>query len=173
MSVPLWALALAYWMHLIATILWIGGLAAISIFVVPAAQKTLDSTTRAALLAEIQRRLDPIAWFCLVTLAGTGMFQMSANPHYQGFLEIQNPWAVAILIKHLLFLGMAGLSAYMTWSLLPEMRRVTMRQTLDSREKELAGQAESLSRRERRLLRLNLALGLLVLGLTALARSAA
>jgi len=173
MSVLLWALALAYWMHLIATILWIGGLAAISVFVVPAAQKTLDSTARAALLAEIQRRLDPIAWFCLVILAGSGMFQMSANPHYQGFLEIQNPWAFAILIKHLLFLGMAGLSAYMTWILLPEIRRVNLRQTHASVENELGGQAESLSRRERRLLRLNLALGLLVLGLTALARSAA
>ena len=158
MSVPLWALALAYWMHLITTILWIGGLAAISIFVAPAAQKSLDTTARPALLAEIQRRLDPIAWFCLVTLAGTGMFQMSANPHYQGLLEIQNPWAVAILVKHLLFLGMAGLSAYMTWGLLPEMRRVAMQQALASQEKELIGQAESLSRREMRLLRLNLAL---------------
>jgi len=173
MSAPVWALALAYWMHMIATILWIGGLAAISVFVAPAAQKSLEGTAKAALLADIQRKLDPIAWFCLVTLAGTGMFQMSSNPHYQGLLEIQNPWAIAILVKHLLFLGMAGLSVYMTWGLLPKMRRVAMQQALASQETGLVEKTESLRRREVRLLRLNLALGLLVLGLTALARSAA
>ncbi len=173
MSVPAWALALAYWIHMIATTLWIGGLAAVSILVAPATQKSLDRVANTPLLADLQRRLDPIGWFCLVTLAGTGMFQMSANPHYQGLLEIQNLWATAILVKHLLFLFMAGSSAYLTWVLLPELRRVGLQQTLTSQGKGLVEKAESLNRRVMHLVRLNLMLGLLVLGLTALARSAA
>lgn len=171
MSTPAWALSLAFWLHMLATVVWIGGLASLSILVLPAARKALDAGAFAAFLADLQRRLDPIAWFCLAVLAGTGLFQMSANPNYEGFLTVQNLWGAAILFKHLLFFGMAGLSAYMTWAVLPGLRRIVM---LQSGSNVIGGDQagyERLSRQELRLLRLNLVLGVLVLGLTALARS--
>jgi 4-hydroxybenzoate polyprenyltransferase len=93
------------------------------------------------------------------------MFQMSASPHYQGFLAIHHPWAIAILVKHALFFGMAGVSAYLTWGVLPALRRVALLGAKASPE-----QKQSLQRREQRLLHLNLILGILVLALTALAR---
>jgi uncharacterized membrane protein len=171
MSTPGWALILAYWLHMLATVVWIGGLAALSIFVLPAARKALDAGAFAAFLADVQRRLDPIGWFCLAVLAGTGLFQMSANPNYDGFLAVQNMWAAAILFKHLLFFGMAGLSAYMTWAVLPGLRRAVMQMAGSNKAGADNALNERLSRQEVRLLRLNLILGMLVLGLTALARS--
>lgn len=171
MNPSAWVLTFAYWLHMLATVVWIGGLAALSIFVLPAARRSLQAGQFALLLADLQRRLDPIGWFCLAALAGTGLFQMSANPNYAGFLAVHNLWAAAILIKHILFLVMTGLSAYMTWVVLPRLSRLAIQQASAARLGQVAESDERLNRQELRLLRLNLILGLLVLGLTALARS--
>ncbi len=169
MDTPSWALWLAYWLHMLATVVWIGGLAALALFVLPAARRALDAPAYAAFLSGLQGRFDPLGWFSLAILAGTGMFQMSASPSYQGFLAVENLWAAAILVKHLFFFAMAGLSAYLTWGLMPKMRRLALRRaasgTLDEAE------ASRLAAQETRLLQLNLLLGILVLALTAIARA--
>ena len=161
-----WALALAYWLHMLATVVWIGGLTTLVLLVLPAAQRTLESQAFIALLDALQRRLDPLGWFCLILLVGTGLFQMSASPNYQGFLAIDNRWAMAILVKHVLFLVMIAANAYLTWGLLPGMRRMAL---LLARGKDAPG-AVHLQRRNLWLLRCNLALSVFILALTALAR---
>ena len=40
---PSWALALVFWLHMLATVTWLGGLAAIAILVLPAAKLTLKA----------------------------------------------------------------------------------------------------------------------------------
>jgi uncharacterized membrane protein len=174
-SPPLLALSLTYWLHMLATVVWLGGLAALSIFVVPSAQGSLESSAYSRLLEAIQRRLDPLGWLCLAVLVGTGLFQMSANPNYQGFLAVNNRWAVAILTKHLVFFVMTALSAYLTWGLLPALRRAALRQSRINEDRlvnpENVTQMQRLKRREAQLLRLNLFLGVIVLALTAIARS--
>ncbi|GAB4581097.1 MAG: hypothetical protein Fur0022_38440 [Anaerolineales bacterium] len=167
MTVPLWALTISYWLHLVATVLWIGGLAAVVLLIHPAANR-LNAPERDALLETAQRRLDPLGWLCLALLTGTGLIQMSANPQYEGFLAVTNQWAVSILLKHLVFFGMAGVSAYLTWFSLPDLKRGTFL--------EAAGKPVDLTRLRNKnllLLRINLILGGIVLILTALARASA
>ena len=122
-EISLWGLSLAYAIHLVATVVWIGSLTALTWVILPAAMRNLDEMTLARLLLSIQQRLDPLAWFCLLLLLATGMFQMSANPNYQGLLAIQNTWAQAILVKHILFIGMILVNALLTWGILPALRR--------------------------------------------------
>ena len=172
MSTPDWALTLAYWLHMLATVVWIGGLTALALLVLPAARQTLESKAYADLLERLQRRLGPIGWFCLAALLATGMFQMSASPNYEGWLAISNRWAVAILIKHLVFLVMIALSAYSTWVLFPQMRRSALRLARNQSEAD-ALVAARLQQQEANLMRLNLVLGALILALTAAARAAA
>jgi uncharacterized membrane protein len=164
---PFWALGLAYWLHMLATIVWIGGLAALALVVIPVARRYLDAQSYVALLNQIQRRLDPLGWLSLVVLAGTGLFQMSASPHYQGFLAITDRWAVAILTKHLVFIVMIAVSAYLTWGIVPALGRAALLRA----KGRAAPAAERLERQEMLLLRLNLLLGIVILGLTALARA--
>ncbi len=168
MTAPYWALSAVYWLHMLATVVWIGGLAALSLIVLPAGQKSLDPQTYANFLRAIQRRLESLGWLSLLVLAGTGLFQMSANSNYQGFLGISNRWSVAILLKHLVFLTMIVVSAYMTWGIMPKLQRTALRQAhgIDAPE------SSQLQRQEVRLFRLNLILGAIVLALTALARAA-
>lgn len=163
---PAWALTLVFWLHMLATILWIGGLFALGFLVLPVMQQTLDSEAQSALLGAIQRRLGGVGWFCLILLALTGMFQLSENRDYARFLDVQSPWAVAILVKHILFLAMLGLTAWQTWEVLPAIQVALLRAQKGAEPRELS----ALRRKERALLYLNILLAILILGMTALAR---
>lgn len=165
---PAWALTLVFWLHMLATVAWLGGLSAVGLLVLPAARRSLKPEAQAALLDAIQRRLEPLGWFCLALLAATGMFQLSENRDYAGFLASNSPWAMAILIKHLLYLSMLGVTALQTWEVLPAIRLATLRAQKTGDTRELA----RLQRRQTRLLYINLILSALILGATALARVA-
>jgi len=160
------AMAVIYWLHMLATVAWIGGLVALGLFVIPAAQRALSPEAFVGLLGAIQRRLDPFGWFCLALLVGTGMFQMSANANYSGFLAIDNTWAMAILVKHAVFGLMIVVSGYLTWGVLPGLQRAIIKLN----QGKAAPEAAKLQRQNILLVRVNLALAVFVLLLTALAR---
>jgi uncharacterized membrane protein len=164
----MWALTIAYWFHMLATVVWIGGLSALAFIVLPSSQKALDAEGYSLLLERYQQRLDWMGWLSLAVLFGTGMFQMSAHPNYEGFLSVESRWAAAILTKHLVILGMIGVNAYLTWSVFPRLRRMAM---LRARGYPEGGEkAADVMTLNVRLVYLNLVLGIVVLGLTALAR---
>lgn len=165
---PYWALALVYWIHMLATVTWIGGIVAISILVLPAARRTLKPVDQLAFLDAMQKRLEPLAWFSITALIATGLFQLSANQHYNGFLDVSTQWSLAILIKHSLGLVMGAVTAVQTWEVLPAIRRTLMRREKGASEEEII----ALQKREERLLKANLILSILILGATALARAA-
>ena len=167
MATPVWALSIAYWFHMLATVFWIGGLAALSIIVLPSARKVLDPGDFAELLAAVQKRLDPLGWFSVIMLLASGMLQMSSSPNYEGLLIIRGVWASSLLIKHILFGLMVLISGYITWGLLPALRRAALLQSRGRDDPNL----QTLQYREAFILRLNLFLGVLVLLMTAIARS--
>ena len=165
---PTWAIALVFWLHMLATVAWLGGLAAIAILVLPAAKRTLQPADQLGFIEAMQRRLEPLAWFSLAILIVTGLFQLSVNPHYDGFLSTTGQWSLAILSKHILVILMVVVSAIQTWEVLPAIRRGLMRI-----EKGQADETEvkHLQKRETLLLRLNVGLSILILAATAFARA--
>jgi uncharacterized membrane protein len=168
MTPPSWALALTYWLHLLATVTWVGSLAGVSLLILPAMQRSLDSERQLVFIEAMQKRLEPIAWFCMSLLVLTGLFQMSVNPHYDGFLSTSTQWSLAILTKHTLGIVMVVVSAIQTWEVIPAIRRAIVR----SKKNENLEEIESLRRREVLLLRTNFGLSILILLATAFARAA-
>ena len=166
-ATPFWLLTLAFWLHMVTTVVWIGGLALLTLFLLPAARQTLSAKEISLLLDKIQPRFNALGWFSLITLLGTGLVQMSANPNYHGLLAINNNWSAAILAKHIVFLAMICVNVYLTWWLLPAHRRATMLLSMGAETPEIA----QLASRQARLMQLNLLLGVVVLGLTAVARA--
>ena len=164
---PSWALALAFWLHMLATVTWVGSLAATSVLILPAAKHTLKPVDQLAFIEAMQKRLEPIAWFCISLLIVTGLFQISVNPHYDGFLSTSTQWSLSLLIKHGLVLVMIVVTAVQTWEILPAIRRALMIKNKISPE-----QLVKLQKRETWLLRANLALAVLILLATAFARAA-
>ena len=106
---------------MIATVTWIGGLAILSFFIFPIAEKSLNIESYSTLVYKINKKLNPISWFGLIVLTVTGLIQMAANTNYDGILKIGNPWATAILAKHAVFVIIIGVSAYQSWTITPEL----------------------------------------------------
>jgi len=167
---PDFALALAYWLHILATVTWIGGLMALAVLVIPAARRTLQPIDYAALLGRVQSNLQRVGWLSLAVLVGTGLFQMSAHPAYEGFLAISNTWAVAILIKHLVIGLMVLAGGYLTWGVMPALQRIALQRAAGGTVN--AARDAELRKRESLVLTLNLVLSIVVLLLTAIARAA-
>ena len=160
-----WILAIIYWLHMLATVTWIGSLAAINLLVLPASTRTLKLVDQLSFIAALQKRLEPLAWFCMGLLLVTGLFQLSTSPHYDGFLNTSTQWSLAILIKHGLAIIMVVVSAIQTWEVLPAIHRTLMRKD-KAEEDELA----KLQKKELLILRLNLLISALILAATAYAR---
>ena len=160
---PRLVLALAYWLHMAATVVWIGGLTFQTIILAP----TLDGSPD--LLERLRRRFDPLAWLSLAVLVGTGLIQMSASPNYTGLLSIRNGWSAAILAKHLVIGLMLVLASIQTWWIQPRLARLVL---IAARASPEPAEVAVLRRRQVRLLRLQTVLSVVVLALTAAARSA-
>lgn len=159
-----WILAFSYWIHLLSTVVWLGGMALMAMVALPALrQGTLADNQWVAL----QRRFLPWADASLVLLLFTGFVQMTNDPNYNGFLTVDSVWAWAILLKHIAFVGMVLVIAYVQFVLYPGMDRLQM---LGEKRPSLAEvEQATLSKREILMLRLNLGCALLVLFFTAVA----
>jgi len=156
------ALTIAFWLHMVATIVWIGGLFYQAVVVNPALERFPDQ--RGRLAYDLRRRFQPLAWLSLFVLIGTGLLQMSGNPNYEGLFAVSNPWSRSILAKHAAIGVMVLMAAYQTWVLNPRLSLLALKQE--------AAASDQVASEISRLNRVSLALGMLVLGLTALARTA-
>lgn len=169
--IPKEALSLLYGLHLIATVVWVGGLFVQAAIVWPAARGALGP---GLLLADLQARwrrvFNPLAWLSLAVLIVTGMFQMSADPNYHGTLVVDSVWSVAILVKHVAAAGMAVFGAASQAWVQPELARAQL-QLRRNRGDAAPGAPNPAERRETLLLWLNLACALVVLICTAVATS--
>ncbi|MFQ5409266.1 MAG: CopD family protein [Anaerolineales bacterium] len=164
-----WLLALNFYVHMVATIVWVGGITLLTIVVWPAARRMLGpGKPTGEFMAEVQRRFSPLAMLSLAALVVTGLGQMAANPNYEGLFRVSNKWAQAILFKHIAFAVMTVVGAYLTWGLLPALSRLSLLEAAGRAPEELA----RLRRRQERLHRLNTVCGLIVLAFTAVARAA-
>ena len=166
-----WLLALSFFLHLVATIVWLGGLVLMTVVVWQESRALIarhdESGALLDLLERLRKRFYPLANLSLIVLIVTGLFQMGKSPHYDGFLQITNDWTRAILLKHVAVLGMLIVGAAMQWGVLPALDRAML---LTRRGKD-APDLERLRRRERQLMALNCFLGLVVLFFTAVATS--
>jgi uncharacterized membrane protein len=168
-------LAILFAVHLLAAVVWIGGMIVLALVVLPGVRRVLgdawsDTTSphnsAVALLTELERRFTPLANLSLVVLIASGMLQMSADENYGGFLEFNNTWAWAMLLKHLAVMGMVLIAGYIALVLEPERRRL---QTLAAAKRPDQEASGHLARRRARLARVDIACGLLTLLFTAIA----
>lgn len=162
-------LAISYWLHMAATVTWIGGLFFQSI-VIPNSLSSakLELKQQTSLLESIRKRFEPIAWLSLFTLIGTGLVQMSANPSYEGLLSISSRWATALLAKHITAGAMLVIAIAQTWVIQPKINRLMLQMAM---EKADSNEAVRLLKRQKTLHQINFAIAILVLGFTAIARS--
>ncbi len=158
-------LALSYFFHLVATVIWIGGLVTLTVFVWPETKRVLsDNPALYDFLTRLRKRFMPLTNISLVVLVFTGFVQMTASKYYGGVLMLDNDWSRLLLFKHIAIFGMVLCGLVLQYNVTPALERASM---LRERGKGDAAEWEKLRRREIRLTWVNVALGLAVLGFTA------
>jgi len=158
-------LAISYFFHLIATIVWIGGLVILTVMVLPEARRVLgENPAFYTLLSRLRRRFFPLSNFSLAVLVVTGLIQMSGDPHYDGVLQFTNEWSRVLLLKHIAIAGMIVCGLLLQYTVAPALERATL---LAEHHKGDPAELERLRRNEVRLTWINVLLGVLVLGFTA------
>lgn len=152
-------LAVSYFFHLIATVVWLGGLAVYVLLIFPEGALLPD-----ALRARIRKRFLPLTNFSLVVLIFTGLTQMVGDPNYDGVLQFTNTWSLVILFKHVVIVGMLIAGGLIQWGIMPTLDRQSL---LAQKNKQDDALIARLHDREVRLTWINVLLGALVLALTA------
>ena len=162
------SLALSLFIHLTATAIWIGGLLITMLLVWPAVRRTLeDSPVIYQFLSQLRKRFYPISNLALVALIVTGLFQMTANPNYDGFMTFDNTWSIVMLVKHIVVGLMAIAGLLLQYGVAPQLERTTLLLEHGKGTAEIDSTWQSLRQRERLLTWLNGLLGLSVLAFSA------
>jgi len=143
------------WLHLTATIIWLGGIAFILLVALPSARQVLRGEA-GGLMGEVTRRFTPMANFSILFLLLSGIFHMAINGNFSGEV-LSGGHGTAMTLKILLFLLMAGVHFYRGKVLAP---RITKTQS--------DGEKARLQKLSLNLVWLNLGSGLAVLLLSAI-----
>jgi uncharacterized membrane protein len=158
-------LAISYFFHLIATVVWVGGLVILGILVWPEARRALaENQVLERLLMRLRKRFIPLTHFSLALLVVTGLVQMTGDPNYDGVLQFANEWSMVILLKHIAIGGMLVCGLLLQYAIIPALERTSL---LVSRGKASDADWQRLRRQEVRLTWVNIGLGILVLGFSA------
>ena len=159
MSQP--ALAISLFFHILATVVWLGGLLMMTLLVIPELDRALAKhPTGHETLHGLRRRFGLAGNLALAALVVTGLLQMTADPHYDGLLNLDSAWSRVLLLKHGLIILMVLMSATLQYSIAPALERTTL---LLRHGKGSDESWRRLRRREKTLSVLMTGLGLLIL----------
>lgn len=145
-----------YWVHLLATVTWIGGIIFILYVVIPSSRQVLGADA-GKLMGDISKRFTPLANYSIVLLAASGAGLTVLNEQFSGIGFPENKWTSVLLIKLVLVFCMVVVHFYRGLILAPKIGRVTS----DGRKK-------SLQRFSLNLVKANLVIGVLVLFLSGI-----
>jgi uncharacterized membrane protein len=150
-------LAIANYLHLLATIVWIGGLV-ISRLIIAPALAPLPAETRRIVLHTIGQRAASFTYGAIGVFIISGLAMLSKNANYSGLVAFDNLWTRVILLKHLTVAGLILSTAYVNSSVTPKLQAA-------GDDAERARWAE----RRKDLGDVNVLLALVILALTAIA----
>lgn len=158
---------LSLFVHLTATAFWIGGLLTTMILVWPTMRKGLEGNPALyTLLSGLRKRFYPISNLSLAALITTGLFQMSTDPNYDGFLTFNNTWSKLMLLKHILIAVMALAGLLLQYAVAPALERASLLLEHEKGKETTQSEWDSLRKREVMLTWFNGLLGLGILGLS-------
>lgn len=152
---------ISYWLHLVAAVVWIGGIFFILFIALPSAKQVLGIES-GKLMGEISKRFTPLANYSILILALTGIALTWFDKRFSGIGIPKNNWTLVLILKHIIVLGMVIIHFYRGLVLNPRIGKI-----------ELSVKKTLLQRLSLNLVKINLALGLIVLLLsviTSLAR---
>ncbi len=160
----LWILALSHFIHVMGTVVWIGGILMTLFVILPSSKTALESPLIVGkLMKEIAKRFTPLANISIILIIVTGVIIFYYDKNYTSFLDLENRWNIVIALKHVFVATMIIIHFYRGLILNPKIERFSSQ----SNEK----QASRLKKISLDLVKINFVLGIIVLLLAAVSIS--
>lgn len=104
-------IASSEFLHALATVVFIGYYVVLATIVLPG---LLNSPTNdcGVVITAFSRRSRSWLYGSLVVFAATGTYLTLVDPNYMGIGNFSSPWAIAMLVKHLVILAMIGMGVW-------------------------------------------------------------
>ena len=152
-------LVTAAWLHLLASVIWIGGIAFILFIAMPSARQVMG-TDAGKLMGDVSKRFTPVANYSIVLLVLTGATMAVLNNRFSSSAILENNWIIILAAKHILVFTMIVIHFYRGLILAPKIMR------MESKPRKMSLQNLSIN-----LVKANFGLGLMVLLLSAIFNS--
>lgn len=160
----LWVLALNHFIHVMGTVVWIGGILMTLLVILPSSKAALESAPMVGkLMKAVAKRFTPLANISILMLIATGIILFYHDKNYTSFLDLKNRWNVVIALKHFFVATMIVIHFYRGLILNPKIEKFSSQPN----EK----QSSRLKKISLDLVKVNFALGIIVLLLTAVSIS--
>ena len=113
----LWVFVL--WLHLLATVTWIGGMIFYVLVLVPS-MGAIDPPQRGKLVGAVMKRYVPLAWGAIIVLIITGVF----IAWYKGSLGVSfsSTYGIILFAKHLIILIMIVIGVLVSLVIGPKLK---------------------------------------------------
>ena len=102
--------AAAIWLHNLATVVFIGYYGVLAAICLPALGRCPEA--RGAVISAVSKRSRAWLYGSLLVFAATGSYLTLSDPSYMGLGNFTSPWAMLMLVKHLLIFVMLGLGLW-------------------------------------------------------------
>lgn len=117
-------LTAAIFLHLLATVTWIGGLVIFNILVIPSVQRYLEPPIAGKLMGPMGATAKKIAYTGIVLFLLSGSLMTIANQNYEGLLTFGSSWSQAVLLKHVLVILLILATIYHWEVLIPKQAKL-------------------------------------------------
>jgi len=112
-------------LHILATITWIGGMI-INIFILrPSVMKTLSPADAGKLMGTVMKKFRILVYVSIVVLGVTGIPLKIINPNYISIINFENNWEIVSFVKHICYGLLVLLVVYSFEILTPKMIKLS------------------------------------------------
>lgn len=112
------------WLHIMATITWIGGMFTNFIILRPAMTKALSPAEIGKMMGPLMKRFKIVVYISIVVLGVTGIPLKIINPNYISIINFENSWEIVSFIKHICYGVLVLLAVYTFEVLSPKMGKL-------------------------------------------------
>lgn len=156
--------SICHFFHLLATVVWIGGIAMILLVIIPGARNSLDAKNMGEVMKEVARRFTPLANASIVILVITGLLIGQVEKGFFGFGTWGTHWKAVLVFKHLVVAAMVAIHFYRGVVLQPRIARLAS-------QANTSFQVPNLQKFSLMLVKINLGFGIFVLLLSGILSS--
>ena len=112
------------WLHLGATVVWIGGIFLNNLAVSPSARQSLEPPVMGKFMSSYIKRFRVLVYISVGILVVTGVIMTIMNPQYAGLAVLGNLWLQLVLVKHIFVVILIILGIYILEVLTPKIGRL-------------------------------------------------